>query len=725
MNNFGPRSFLTCLRTLAFVILLTDVCPTLAQNIDSAKAVLGHAGLIVSVTDEQGTVVDGVDICVMEWTGKMNPYLPSKAIYKDGCFYIGNLNIEKMLYLRVMADGFAASKQILLSLTAGETRTIQFKLSRPATGWIDIVGPNGEPIEGACISALQYKDANNSEVYVTPENADSLGFQFVPSDANGRLALPPLPKNFKSSITVFHPNWQVGKANDVVVVDGRMSALTLKAGVRVKCELKQLESDSEDLEGKMVKVNMHSHTTSKTNPTHLIVTLPIRSNRISFTASPVEYSELTLDMESHIISPNLLNSLLSADAQLDLSTGKPKELQFKLQRRVKVKGRVIDLYGEGVADAYVSCSVAESETTPWQSETKDKNRIAVLRQWTNAGSTESDSKGNFEVKLAYGKAILEVICEGYFSDPVLMEFNVTPDAEFTIPDVVLYPVPKLRGRIVNEDGTSASGAYVRMRHTGFGDADPVCESTDDGSFTITPSRIPYSADIGLQTNVSIVAMDAKTGRGGVTEVNLKDATACESISVQLKPCSASWMFDVVKTYEFNDIEQRKALQKYRESALKKFSQGAPGMQVPSMREGTWLNTDAKSLDDFRGKFVLLDFWFIGCGPCHRDMPSVRMAHRSLSELGFTVVGVHKDGETPADVKIFADKNNMDYPIVVDDSEGTITKQFRGLGLEVFPHYILLDRHGRVLHNDAISDGPSLRSYKFEKIYEAIRSDPVK
>lgn len=69
-----------------------------------------------------------------------------------------------------------------------------------------------------------------------------------------------------------------------------------------------------------------------------------------------------------------------------------------------------------------------------------------------------------------------------------------------------------------------------MRHTGFGDADPVCESTEDGLFTLIPSRIPYSADLGLETNVSIVVMDAKTGKGGVAHVNLKDAAASESIS---------------------------------------------------------------------------------------------------------------------------------------------------------------------------------------------------
>ena len=103
------------------------------------------------------------------------------------------------------------------------------------------------------------------------------------------------------------------------------------------------------------------------------------------------------------------------------------------------------------------------------------------------------------------------------------------------------------------------------------------------------------------------------------------------------------------------------------------------------------------------------------------MPSVRIVHRQLSEFGFSVVSVHKEGESPKDVQIFADKNGMNYPIVVDDSEGTITKQFRDVGLEGFPSYILLDRDGRILHNDAVGEGASLRSFKFEKVYEAVRS----
>ncbi len=132
---------------------------------------------------------------------------------------------------------------------------------------------------------------------------------------------------------------------------------------------------------------MLSVSRSKTNPTDFIATLPIRSNRVSFTASPVEYSQLMLEMDSHILGPNLFNSPQSADAQLDLSSGQPKAISFRAQRKVRVKGRLIDPHGEGVADAFVICSVAASEATLWQSETKEKDRFAVARQWTSRLTT--------------------------------------------------------------------------------------------------------------------------------------------------------------------------------------------------------------------------------------------------------------------------------------------------------------------------------------------------
>ncbi|WP_316819205.1 TlpA disulfide reductase family protein [Pedobacter nyackensis] len=48
------------------------------------------------------------------------------------------------------------------------------------------------------------------------------------------------------------------------------------------------------------------------------------------------------------------------------------------------------------------------------------------------------------------------------------------------------------------------------------------------------------------------------------------------------------------------------------------------------------------LSDFRGKYVLLDFWASWCGPCRKDNPNIVKAYQKYKDKGFTVIGVSLD-----------------------------------------------------------------------------------
>ena len=53
------------------------------------------------------------------------------------------------------------------------------------------------------------------------------------------------------------------------------------------------------------------------------------------------------------------------------------------------------------------------------------------------------------------------------------------------------------------------------------------------------------------------------------------------------------------------------------------------------------------LSDFRGKYVLLDFWATWCGPCRAENPNVVRAYNKYKGKNFTVLGVSLDGPGPS------------------------------------------------------------------------------
>src|SRR5688572_11718521 len=57
---------------------------------------------------------------------------------------------------------------------------------------------------------------------------------------------------------------------------------------------------------------------------------------------------------------------------------------------------------------------------------------------------------------------------------------------------------------------------------------------------------------------------------------------------------------------------------------------------------TTLDGVKKSLADYKGKVVLVDFWATWCGPCIKAMPDLQKLHNKQSSNGFAVLGVSVD-----------------------------------------------------------------------------------
>src|SRR5206468_12001604 len=57
----------------------------------------------------------------------------------------------------------------------------------------------------------------------------------------------------------------------------------------------------------------------------------------------------------------------------------------------------------------------------------------------------------------------------------------------------------------------------------------------------------------------------------------------------------------------------------------------------------------RRLSEFRGRYVLLNFWYTGCGPCRDEFPHLKAAEARFAGRGLTVLGFSESG-SPSEIR---------------------------------------------------------------------------
>jgi thiol-disulfide isomerase/thioredoxin len=126
-------------------------------------------------------------------------------------------------------------------------------------------------------------------------------------------------------------------------------------------------------------------------------------------------------------------------------------------------------------------------------------------------------------------------------------------------------------------------------------------------------------------------------------------------------------------------------------------------------EAADLKGKSHTLKDYKGKVVVLDFWYRGCSWCMRAMPQMKQLAAEFHGAPVAVIGMNID-PNEADAKFVVDKFGLDYATLRIDRK--LPQKF---GVRGYPTLVIIDQHGNV-HDLHVGYTPNLQ----QEIGEVVR-----
>lgn len=121
------------------------------------------------------------------------------------------------------------------------------------------------------------------------------------------------------------------------------------------------------------------------------------------------------------------------------------------------------------------------------------------------------------------------------------------------------------------------------------------------------------------------------------------------------------------------------------------------VRAPELQGTAWFNTPAPlSLEDLRGKLVLLDFWTYCCINCLHVLEDLKYLEHKYANQPLAVIGVHSpkftNEDNPESVRQAIARYGITHPVLLDSKRRT----WDAYGVRGWPTLVLVDPRGYVL-----------------------------
>jgi thiol-disulfide isomerase/thioredoxin len=129
-----------------------------------------------------------------------------------------------------------------------------------------------------------------------------------------------------------------------------------------------------------------------------------------------------------------------------------------------------------------------------------------------------------------------------------------------------------------------------------------------------------------------------------------------------------------------------------------------GRPAPAWHNQSWLNTDHPlTLEELRGRVVLLNFWVFTCYNCTNTVPSLVDFDRKYRDRGLTLIGIHTPEFPPYAGE--HDRGNVDralaqYDIRYPNAQDNDSRTWDLYRIRFWPSFVLIDKRGNIRYEGA-------------------------
>ena len=103
-----------------------------------------------------------------------------------------------------------------------------------------------------------------------------------------------------------------------------------------------------------------------------------------------------------------------------------------------------------------------------------------------------------------------------------------------------------------------------------------------------------------------------------------------------------------------------------------------------------------SLNEYKGKVVIVDFWETNCGPCIEEFPNLKDLYRQYHDKGLEVIGISLDGDA-ALVDAFSSRMQLPWRMIV--SENDVDQLRQRYHVRKIPSLYIVNKEGKVAQFD--------------------------